>query len=67
MIGRGALIMGSPDDALARSVMMTDERKNYLAERSAYWAEQEDANGTTRRAFTPLRFCASSARRDARK
>lgn len=41
MIGGGALMMGSPDDALARSVMMTDERKKYLAERWAYWAEQE--------------------------
>lgn len=41
MIGRGALIMGSIDDALARSVMMTDERKKYLAERWAHWAEQQ--------------------------
>lgn len=49
-IGKGALILGNPRVALSRSVMMTDERRAYLAKRWAYWQEDErrknvDANG----------------------
>ncbi|WP_436772213.1 Shedu anti-phage system protein SduA domain-containing protein [Yinghuangia sp. YIM S09857] len=40
-IGDGALLLGDPQPALSRTVMMTDERRNYLAERWKYW--QEDA------------------------
>lgn len=41
MVSEGALVMGEPNAALGRSVMMTDERKKYLAERWSYWAERE--------------------------
>ena len=40
-VGRGARILGDPASALARSVMMTDERKAYLAKRWAHWQEYD--------------------------
>jgi hypothetical protein len=39
--GEGALLLGDPQAALARSVMMTDERRAYLSKRWAYWQEHE--------------------------
>ncbi|MER5719697.1 Shedu anti-phage system protein SduA domain-containing protein [Streptomyces sp. NPDC002132] len=40
-IGEGALVLGDPQAALARSVMMTNERRAYLARRWAFWQEDE--------------------------
>lgn len=40
-IGEGALILGDPQAALDRSVMMPEERRAYLAKRWAYWQEEE--------------------------
>lgn len=40
-MGDGALILGDPSAALARSVMMSDERRAYLAKRWAYWQKVE--------------------------
>lgn len=40
-IGEGALLLGDPQPAISRSVMMTDERRAYLAKRWAYWQEEE--------------------------
>lgn len=42
-IGAGALALGDPAVALGRSVMMSDERKGYLADRWTHWqtVEQE--------------------------
>ncbi|MCD2109399.1 DUF4263 domain-containing protein [Rhodococcus erythropolis] len=39
--GEGAALLGDPSEALARSVLMTDERKSYLAERWKYWQQIE--------------------------
>ncbi|MFE1781327.1 Shedu anti-phage system protein SduA domain-containing protein [Streptomyces sp. NPDC059506] len=39
--GEGALLLGDPQAALARSVMMSEERRAYLAKRWAYWQEDE--------------------------
>ncbi|MEV6306937.1 Shedu anti-phage system protein SduA domain-containing protein [Actinoplanes sp. NPDC051861] len=39
--GPACLLLGDPSEALTRSVMMSDERKAYLAQRWAYW--QNDA------------------------
>ncbi len=36
-IGADAIRLGDPAEALARSVMMTPERKRYLAERWEHW------------------------------
>ena len=46
-IGEGALLLGDPKPALNRSVMMTDERRVYLAERWAHWQafEEDKRNG----------------------
>ena len=46
----GALLLGDPYDALGRSVMISDERRAYLAKRWAYWQQYEqernaDPNG----------------------
>ncbi|MGW5180474.1 Shedu anti-phage system protein SduA domain-containing protein [Streptomyces sp. NPDC004082] len=48
--GEEALVLGDPQVALSRSVMMTDERRAYLGKRWAYWQEHErkkkdDPNG----------------------
>ncbi|MFJ8907530.1 Shedu anti-phage system protein SduA domain-containing protein [Streptomyces sp. NPDC102351] len=40
-IGEGALVLGDPQTALARSVMMSEERRAYLAQRWAYWQDDE--------------------------
>jgi len=39
--GKGALLLGDPHDALDRSVMMSDERRAYLAMRWSYWQQHE--------------------------
>lgn len=39
--GKGALLLGDPHDALDRSVMMSEERRVYLAKRWSYWQQQE--------------------------
>lgn len=39
--GHAALTLGDPMEALGRTVMMSDERKAYLAERWAHWREKE--------------------------
>ncbi|MFV9454772.1 Shedu immune nuclease family protein [Rhodococcus sp. NM-2] len=39
--GEGALLLGDPSEALARSVMMSDERKGYVAQRWRYWQHIE--------------------------
>ncbi|GAA1749065.1 Shedu anti-phage system protein SduA domain-containing protein [Streptomonospora arabica] len=39
--GQNALILGDPSEALRRSVMMTDERKEYLAGRWRHWKRME--------------------------
>lgn len=39
--GSDALILGDPSEALARSVMLTDERRTYLADRWEYWRQVE--------------------------
>ncbi|MGW3555281.1 Shedu anti-phage system protein SduA domain-containing protein [Streptomyces griseoincarnatus] len=36
-MGKGVILLGDPSDALAHSVMMTDERRQYLADRWTYW------------------------------
>lgn len=41
MVGDEALVLGDPSEALARTVMVSDERKAYLAERWKYWADSE--------------------------
>lgn len=40
-VGTDAILLGDPTDALARSVMMSDERKQYLAQRWEFWREDE--------------------------
>ncbi|MFJ1927305.1 Shedu anti-phage system protein SduA domain-containing protein [Streptomyces sp. NPDC088131] len=40
-IGEGALILDDPQPALSRSVMMSDERRAYLAKRWNFWKEEE--------------------------
>lgn len=48
--GQACLLLGDPSEALGRSVMMTDERKAYLAERWEYWRRDAlEASTTTRR------------------
>ncbi|GGU84370.1 hypothetical protein GCM10010260_16770 [Streptomyces filipinensis] len=54
-IGEGALLLGDPQAALSRSVMMTDERRAYLIKRWAYWQEDE-----RRRSDDPDRIVARS-------
>ncbi|WP_425281877.1 Shedu anti-phage system protein SduA domain-containing protein [Streptomyces ficellus] len=39
--GPEALVLGDPQAALDRSVMMTEERRNYLAKRWEYWRQSE--------------------------
>lgn len=38
-VGAGALLLGDPDSALARSVMMSEERRTYLSKRWRYWQD----------------------------
>ncbi|MDK9499901.1 DUF4263 domain-containing protein [Streptomyces katrae] len=38
-VGTGALLLGDPDEALARSVMMSQERRAYLGKRWRYWQD----------------------------
>ena len=45
-IGAGALALGDPTDALGRSVMMSNERKAYLAGR---WAHRQTVEQEVRR------------------
>jgi hypothetical protein len=40
-IGEGALLLGDPQAGLARSTMMSDERRKYLARRWEYWQSCE--------------------------
>jgi Domain of unknown function (DUF4263) len=40
-IGEGALLLGDPHDALDRSVMISDERRAYLAKRWSYWQQRQ--------------------------
>ncbi|MFC4138303.1 MULTISPECIES: Shedu anti-phage system protein SduA domain-containing protein [unclassified Microbacterium] len=47
--GDEALALGDPREALARSVMMTDERKAYIASRWQHWANVERSVRTTNR------------------
>ena len=39
--GLGAVVLGDPSEALERSVMMSDERRAYLAQRWMHWQEYE--------------------------
>ena len=39
--GERALLLGDPHDALDRSVMISDERRAYLAKRWSYWQQHE--------------------------
>lgn len=39
--GRDALVLAEPNDAFARTEMMSDERKGYLTARWKFWAEDE--------------------------
>lgn len=51
-VGEGALLLGDPQAALSRSVMMTDERRVYLRQRWAYWQEHElQRNSGPRRSY----------------
>lgn len=43
MVGDEALVLDDPSEALARTVLMSDERRVYLAERSKHWADTEFA------------------------
>jgi hypothetical protein len=45
-LGEGALVLGDPHDALSRSVMISDERRAYLAKRWAYWQQHEREKNT---------------------
>jgi Domain of unknown function (DUF4263) len=47
-VGAGAIVLGDPSEALERSVMMSDERRAYLAQRWAYWQEHEQAKQVDR-------------------
>jgi Domain of unknown function (DUF4263) len=40
-VGEGALLLGDPHDALYRSVMISDERRAYLAKRWSHWQQRE--------------------------
>ncbi|MFF5781201.1 Shedu anti-phage system protein SduA domain-containing protein [Streptomyces virginiae] len=40
-VGAGALLLGDPEEALARTVMMTDERRTYLSKRWQHWQDHE--------------------------
>ena len=40
-ISEGAVVLGDPSEALERSVMMSDERRAYLAQRWTHWREYE--------------------------
>jgi Domain of unknown function (DUF4263) len=40
-VGEGALLLGDPHDALDRSVMISDERRAYLAKRWSHWQQSE--------------------------
>jgi Domain of unknown function (DUF4263) len=40
-VGKGALLLDDPHDALDRSVMISDERRAYLAKRWSYWQQRE--------------------------
>lgn len=40
-VGEGALVLGDPHDALKRSVMISDERRAYLARRWTHWQQRE--------------------------
>ncbi|MCA0296277.1 MAG: DUF4263 domain-containing protein [Actinobacteria bacterium] len=50
--GETALMLGSPLDALGRSVMMSDERRQYLAARWRFWAERHEDDLRLRRRIT---------------
>lgn len=39
-VGEGALLLGDPHDALERSVMISDERRMYLAKRWSHWQQR---------------------------
>ncbi|MBM4470295.1 DUF4263 domain-containing protein [Rhodococcus hoagii] len=47
--GRDALVLGDPSEALARSVMMTANRKRYLSERWNHWKNIENQSQLERR------------------
>ncbi len=52
-VADGAHMLGDPTEALARSVMMTDERKAYLAGRWAFWqAEGERQRQDSQHMYT---------------
>jgi hypothetical protein len=40
-ISEGAVVLGDSSEALERSVMMSDERRAYLAQRWTHWQEYE--------------------------
>jgi len=40
-VGAGAVVLGDPTPALARSAFMTDERRQYIAERWKFWQGEE--------------------------
>lgn len=52
-VGEGALLFGDPAEALARSVMMSTERKEYLAERWRYWQGVEEESRRNKRKAVP--------------
>jgi hypothetical protein len=45
-VGEGALLLGDPYHALDRSVMISDERRAYLAKRWSYWQQHERQKNT---------------------
>lgn len=47
--GEAAVILGSPREALDRSAMMSDDRRQYLAARWDYWAKQHEKDLRARR------------------
>ena len=47
-IGAGAVVLGDPSEALERSVMMSDERRAYLAQRWTHWQEYEQTTKADR-------------------
>jgi hypothetical protein len=47
-MGAGAVVLGDPSQALERSVMMSDERRAYLAQRWTHWQEYEQTTKADR-------------------
>jgi hypothetical protein len=47
-ISEGAVVLGDPSEALERSIMMSDERRAYLAQRWMYWQEYEQTTKAAR-------------------